>query len=53
MEEVRNDMELTFLTRVALFYDGMMDSIGANLNTAWPIIAIIMFLFFTWIITRK
>lgn len=46
-------MEHSLPTRILLFYDGLMDWIGANLGTVWPILAVVMVLLFLFAIKSE
>ena len=46
-------MELSFATRCFLFYDGLMDWIGANLFIVWPFFAFIMAIIFIKAMTYR
>jgi len=46
-------VELSFFTRCALFYEGLMNAIGANLFMIWPLFGVIMFLICMRLIEKR
>jgi len=46
-------VELSFFTRCALFYEGLMNAIGANLFIIWPIFGLFILILGIKLITME